>query len=83
MEIAIYLSNLLYYQNMIKAVIFDAGGVIHYRDGKTLRPITDFLKKKGYNISPDKLKKAYDEDVLSAYKGKILSWFFWFSCPWW
>ena len=56
---------------MIKAVIFDAGEVIHYRDGKTLRPITDFLKKKGYNISPDKLKKAYDEDVLSAYKGKI------------
>jgi len=56
---------------MIKAIIFDAGEIIHYRDKDTLRPLTDFLKINGYNISVNQLKKAYDEDVLSAYKGEI------------
>lgn len=56
---------------MIKAVIFDAGEVIHYRDEETLMPITHFLKKKGYDISANELKNAYDKNVLSAYKGEI------------
>jgi len=56
---------------MIKAIIFDAGEIIYYRDEETLRPIINFLHKNGFNISVNRLKKAYDENVLDAYKGKI------------
>ena len=35
---------------MIKAIIFDAGEVVYYRDEETLKPILDFLKKSNINI---------------------------------
>ncbi len=56
---------------MIKAIIFDAGEVIYYRDEETLKPILDFLKRKGFNISAKYFIKAYDEHILKTYKGKI------------
>lgn len=55
---------------MIKAVIFDAGDLVYYRDDETLKPILDFLGKKR-NISAKEFIKAYDEYALQLYKGNI------------
>ena len=56
---------------MIKAIIFDAGDVVYYRDKETLKPILDFLKKNDFDISAEQFLKAYDEHILEAYKGNI------------
>jgi len=56
---------------MIKAIIFDAGEVVYFRDEETLKPIIDFLKKSNNNISTERFKKAIDVYILEAYKGKI------------
>ena len=56
---------------MIKAIIFDAGDLVYYRDDETLKPILDFLGKNGYGISAKQFIKAYDEHALEVYKGKI------------
>lgn len=56
---------------MIKAIIFDAGEIVYYRDEETLKPIIDFLKKKCLSISTKQFKKALDEYILEAYKGRI------------
>ena len=56
---------------MIKAVIFDAGEVVYYRDEETLKPILDFLKKNRINVSGKQFIKAYDAYALAAYKGNI------------
>ena len=56
---------------MIKALIFDAEDVIYYRDEETLKPIIDFFKEKGYDISAEQLKNALDEHRLESYKGKL------------
>ncbi len=56
---------------MIKAVIFDAGDVVYYRDEVTLKPMLDFLRKNGFNISAKAFLKAYDANSLALYKGKV------------
>lgn len=56
---------------MIKAIIFDAEDVIYYRDEETLKPILDFFKEKGHDISTEQFGKALDEHRLAAYKGAI------------
>lgn len=56
---------------MVKAIIFDAGDVIYYRDEETLKPILNFLKKNGYKVSARQFLEAYDKYILATYKGKI------------
>ena len=56
---------------MIKAVIFDAGDLVYYRDDETLKPILDFLRKSGYKVSAKQFIKVYDEYALQLYKGNI------------
>ena len=56
---------------MIKAVIFDADGVIYYRDRETLKPITDFFSRKKLRISAEKFQEAFDRNLIEAYQGKI------------
>ena len=56
---------------MIKAVIFDAEGIIYYRDKETLKPILKFLEKSGIKITSKQLENALDEYRLESYKGRI------------
>ena len=56
---------------MIKAVIFDAGDVVYYRDEETLKPLLDFFKKNKFKIPVKVFLKAYDENSLELYKGKV------------
>jgi len=56
---------------MIKGIIFDAEDVIYYRDDETLKPILEFFKEKGFDISSESLKHALDENKLDTFKGRI------------
>ena len=56
---------------MIKAIIFDAGEVVYYRDEETLKPILDFFKDNRIRVSAKQFIEAYDKHALEVYKGKI------------
>lgn len=56
---------------MIKAIIFDAGDVVYYRDEETLKPILDFLGQNDYRVSARQFIEAYEKYILDTYKGKI------------
>ncbi|MBI2654880.1 HAD family hydrolase [Candidatus Woesearchaeota archaeon] len=56
---------------MIKAVIFDAGDLVYYRDDETLKLILDFLMERGHKVSAKQFIKAYDEYALQLYKNDI------------
>lgn len=57
--------------NNVKGIIFDAEDVIYYRDDETLKPITGFFKKRGFNVSFSDFREAYEKYKLELYKGKI------------
>lgn len=55
---------------MIKAVLFDAGDLVYYRDDETLKQILNFLRKKK-KVSANQFIQSYDEYALQLYKGNM------------
>lgn len=57
--------------NQVKGIIFDAEDVIYFRDEKTLKPILEFFRDNGYNITGFDFLNSYEKDKLDTYEGKI------------
>ncbi|MBW2341154.1 MAG: HAD family hydrolase [Deltaproteobacteria bacterium] len=58
-------------QAAIKGMLFDADGVVYFRDEQTLMPILDFFKGKGVTLTAGEFEAAYGRRKLDAYKGRI------------